>query len=103
MSTDRSAAEAAARTGAVPPAAENALWQTPGAWHTLHPVPAHPLSHEAHFAAVRLPKPGALAVAFGTSARCGPWKMLPAQAGAEQVGPPKPGGHAHALALSGTP
>jgi hypothetical protein len=83
-----------------PPAAVNALWHTVEAWHTLHPVPVHP---EGHAHAEPETFPNEVAVAPETSGRCSAWNMLPPHAGAEHVGPPKPGGQAHADELMGDP
>ena len=85
---------------ALPLAASNELWHTVATWHTLHPVPDHPAGH-AHADVETLPNE--VADASGTNGRCAAWKMLPPQAGAEQVGPPKPGGQAQAEELMGTP
>ena len=84
----------------LPPAAKNALWQTVEVLHTLHPVPVHPAGH-AH--AEDETFPNEVAVAPETRGRCRAWNMLPPHAGAEQVAPPKPGGHAHADELRGEP
>lgn len=79
-------------------AALNELWHTVGAWHTLHPIPDHPAGQVQ---VERLPYD--VSEAPETNGRCVAWKMLPPHAGAEQVEPPKPGGHAQAEVLIGTP
>ena len=84
----------------LPPAAMNELWHTVGAWHTLQPVPVHPLG-QAHAGTETLPND--VAEAPDTRERWAPWNMSPPQAGAEQVAPPNPGGHAHAEELTGKP
>lgn len=84
----------------LPPLAVNALWQTVEDWHTLHPVPVHPVGH-AHEDVETFPND--VADAPETSGRCPAWNMFPPHAGAEHVAPPKPGGHVHADELMGEP
>ena len=83
-----------------PPAATKALWHIEGDVHTLQPVPVHPSEHPQDDEETL---PNDVADALETRERCDPWNMLPPQAGAEQVAPPKPGGQAQAEELMGTP
>jgi hypothetical protein len=84
----------------LPPAALNALWHTVESWHTLHPVPVHPAGY-AHEEEETFPND--VEFAPGISGRWSAWKIFPPHAGAEHVGPPKPGGHMHVDELRGEP
>lgn len=83
-----------------PPTATKELWQIVGDLHTLQPIPVHPSEHPQDDDETL---PNDVADAPETRERCDPWNMLPPQAGAEQVAPPKPGGQAQAEELMGTP
>ena len=84
----------------VPPAMMKALWHIEGDLHTLQPIPVHP-SERPQDDEETLPND--VTFAPETRVRCDPWNMLPPQAGAEHVAPPKPGGQTQAEELIGTP
>ena len=84
-----------------PSAAIKALWHIEGDLHTLQPIPVHPSEHPQDDEET-LPNDVAFAPETITRVRCDPWDMLPPQAGAEHVAPPKPGGQTQAEELIGT-